>query len=63
MRTPSCKPPSATPLHGDGSSRQGIVANRVEQGLKAHFVITLPDYKMIRSTDNSLKEEQRDGTI
>lgn len=54
-------PPATTPLRKYGSSSQGIVANRAEQELKAHFVITSPDYKMIRSAENPLSKKQRDG--
>ena len=56
-------PPATTPLRKYGSSSQGIVANQMKRKQKPHFVITPPDYKMIRSTRNFLKEEQQDDTI
>lgn len=56
-----CKPPAIIPLCENGSNRQGIVANRAEQERKSHFVITPPDYKMIRSTRNFPNKKQRDG--
>ena len=40
-----------------------FLANQMKRKQKPHFVITSPDYKMIRSTRNFLKEEQQDDTI